>query len=263
MDRNELKNKLIEHLKKILEEGKEKTQFTNLYSLVTDSLPDLPANDRNKYFSLIREIISEWVSNGLLYPGTAGDPSSNLPWLTITEHGKQCIQEQNWLPYDPEGYLKELKKQIPLLDENTLTYVGESVMTYNRDLLLSSTVTLGVASENLILMLIESFIEAISDTSKKEQIEKKIQNKSLFKKYKIFLEEFKNYLDLLPKELSFDVEIYLEGIFNFIRLNRNQAGHPTGKLFSKKIVYCNLQIFSEYATRICALTEHFKKNKLK
>mgnify|MGYP001117037616 CR=1 FL=1 len=263
MNRNELRNRLIKHLKKVLEEGKEKTQFTNLYSLVTDSLPDLPANDQNKYFSLIREIISEWISNGLLYPGLAGDPSSNLPWLTITEYGKQCIQGQNWLPYDPEGYLKELKKQIPLLDENTLTYMGESVATYNRDLLLSSTVTLGVASENLILILIESFIESIPDALKKERIKRKTQDKSLFAKYKIFLKEFKNYLNLLPKKLSLNVEIYLEGVFNFIRLNRNQAGHPTGKLFSKKMIYSNLQIFSEYAAKICVLTEYFRKNELK
>ncbi len=61
----------------------------------------------------------------------------------------------------------------------------------------------------------------------------------------------------LSRELQKDWEIYLDGVFNFIRLNRNSAGHPTGKALNAKVVYANLQIFADYSEYIFRLIKHF------
>jgi hypothetical protein len=36
-------------------------------------------------------------------------------------------------------------------------------------------------------------------------------------------------------------------LYSLFPLNRNDAGHPTGKEMSTKVVYANLQIFADYA----------------
>jgi len=262
MEREEIKNKIIEYFK---QQGpppdnphkRPQIQMGNLYSLFRDSLQDVPSYQHDATYSIIREIIQEFINNGFLYPGLPGDQNSSYPWLSITEYGKEAFQQEDWLPYDPEGYTRALKEKVPNIDDITLAYIEESITAYNRRHLLSATLTLGVASENLMLLLIEAYVNWIKDTKRKAAFKKKIQDRFIYTQYKEFKLEFVNDIKNLPKELQGDWETYLDGVFNFIRLNRNSAGHPTGKKLNAKIVYANLQIFSEYASYIFSLIKHF------
>lgn len=175
----------------------------------------------------------------------------------MTNYGLECLMNDQWLPYDPEGYVKALKEKVPNIDDITLAYIGESIAAYNRRQLLSATLTLGVASENLMLLLIEAYLNWIKDKKRKATFKNKIKDRFIYTQYKEFKLEFVNDIKNLPKELQGDWETYLDGMFNFIRLNRNRAGHPTGKKLNAKIVYANLQIFSEYTSYIFSLIKHF------
>ena len=262
MEREEIKNKLIEYFK---QQGpppdnphkRPQIQMGNLYSLFRDSIQDVPNYQHDATYSIIREIIQEFINNGFLYPGLPADQNSGYPWLSITEYGKEAFQQEDWLPYDPEGYIKALKEKVPNIDNITLAYIGESITAYNRRHLLSATLTLGVASENLMLLLIENYLNWIKDTKRKAAFKKKIKDRFIYTQYKKFKLEFVNDIKNLPKELQGDWETYLDGVFNFIRLNRNSTGHPTGKKLNAKIVYANLQIFSEYTSYIFSLIKHF------
>lgn len=262
MEREEIKNRLIEYFKQQIPppdnpHKQPHIQMGNLYSLFADSLKDVPPYQHNETYSTIREIVQEFINNGFLYPGLPGDQNSGYPWLSITEYGKEAFRQEDWLPYDPEGYVKALKEKVSDIDDITLAYIGESVTAYNRRHLLSATLTLGVASENLMLLLIEAFLNWIKDNKRKVAFEKKIKDRFIYTQYKEFKLEFVNDIKNLPKELQGDWETYLDGVFNFVRLNRNSAGHPTGKKLNAKIVYANLQIFSEYTNYIFRLIKHF------
>jgi hypothetical protein len=201
------------------------------------------------------------INSGMLNPGAEGSvygSDSSYPWLTITEYGRTAIMSEVWLPYDPDGYLAELKKMVPEIDEVTLAYISESVASFNRRHLLSATITLGVASENLMLTLIEAYRDWIEDAGRKEKFERRIAGKWISTQYDEFKKEFASDIKSLPKELQSDQETYLDGIFNFVRLNRNGAGHPTGKAMSAKVVYADLQIFADYARYIFNLIGHLK-----
>lgn len=253
MDREEIRNKITDHFKQRILHSSNPTyriqiQMGGIYALFPGSQAEI--------LSTVREIVQEFINNGFLYPGIPEDQNSSYPWLTLTEYGKEVFAQEDWLPYDPEGYLKALKTKVPGIDDVTLTYIGESIATFNRRQLLSSTLTLGVASENLMLLLIESYLNWIKDPGRKGRLEKKIKDKFIYAQYREFKQEFINDVKSLPKEFQADWETYLDGIFNFIRLNRNSAGHPTGKKLSAKIIYANLQIFSEYASYIFALMKY-------
>jgi hypothetical protein len=205
---------------------------------------------QEELLGVVHEIVYEFMSTGLLYFGQPGDGNYSFPWITVSNYGKEAFLAEDWLPYDPDGYIKALKAKVPELDDVTLAYVAESVAAFNRRHLLAATITLGVASENIMLLLIEAYQNWIKDPKRKAVFQKKIADRWIAAQYGVFKQAFVSDVKALPKELQGDWETYLDGVFNFIRLNRNSAGHPTGKKLSAKVVYANLQIFAEYARYI-------------
>ncbi|MDO8632973.1 MAG: hypothetical protein Q7K38_00265 [Candidatus Wildermuthbacteria bacterium] len=262
MTREEIRNKIFGHFKQqidwIVKNPNQMQQFQmgQVYSLFPQGTE--PSWQHEKIHSVAREIVQELITAGYLYPGTSGDQNSGYPWLTITQYGREAFLKEDWLPYDPEGYLNELKTKISDIDDITLAYIGEAITAYNRRHLLSATLTIGVASENLMLLLIEAYADWLTG-ARKVSFKKKITDRFISTQYKEFKKEFVNDVKSLPKELQADWETYLDGVFNFIRLNRNDAGHPTGRQFDTKIVYANLQVFSEYAKFVVTLINHFRK----
>jgi|GEM_PF-1647168 len=265
MTREEIRNKIFEHLKQQVawtETNPNQTQqfqLSQIYGLFPLAAGE-PQWQHNKIEATAREIIQELENGGFIYEGQAGGlgDMSSYPWYTITEYGKEAILQEDWLPYDPEGYLTALKTKVPTIDDITIAYIGEAVAAYNRRHLLSATITLGVASENLMLLLIEAYTDWIPNTTRKASFQKKVVEKFISAQYKEFKKEFLNDLKSLPKEFQSDWETYLDGVFNFVRLNRNDAGHPTGRQFDAKMVYANLQVFAEYSQFIFKLIQHFK-----
>ncbi len=197
--------------------------------------------------------MQEFENSGFIYEGQGFHSDSSYPWYTITEYGQEAILKDDWLPYDPDGYLKALKTKVPDIDDITLAYIGEAVSAYNHRHLLSATLTIGVASENLMLLLIEAYANWIPDIGRKARFNKKIEGRFISKQYKEFKKEFLNDAVSFSGDIQANWETYLDGIFNFIRLNRNDAGHPSGKRFDVKVVYANLQVFSEYSQFISRL----------
>jgi len=263
MTREEIRNKIFEYFKQQIawiEKNPNQTQqfqMERVYSLFPPGTE--PHWQHEKIYSTVREIVQELITAGYLYPGTSNDFNSSYPWLTITEYGKEAFLKEDWLPYDPEGYLKALKTKISNIDDITLAYIGEAVTAYNRRHLLSATLTMGVASENLMLLLVEAYTGWITNATRKTNFQKKIEGRFISTQYKELKKEFVNDIKSLPKEFQADWETYLDGIFNFVRLNRNDAGHPTGKQFDTKVVYANLQVFAEYAQFIFKLIKHFNE----
>lgn len=133
------------------------------------------------------------------------------------------------------------------------------VATYNNGNLLSSTITLGTASENLILVLIDSFINWLQKNNKNTNLIIRIKNKGIYLKFEELKKEIKVHKRDIPSDLKQEIDTYLDTIFNFIRVNRNSAGHPTGKKLNSNAIYANLQIFGEYSVSIYKLMDFFSK----
>lgn len=262
MTREEIRNKIFNYLKQQVvwtqtnPNQTQQFQLSQVYALFP--VGSEPQWQHQKIDAIAREIVQELENAGFIYEGQAGGigDMSNYPWFTITEYGKEALLKEDWLPYDPEGYLRVLKNKVSMIDAVTLTYISEAVAAYNRRHLLSATITLGVASENLMLLLIESYTDWILDIKRKTSFQKKIGGRVISTQYKEFKKEFISDLKSFPKEFQTDWETYFDGVFNFVRLNRNDAGHPTGKQFDAKVVYANLQIFAEYAQFIFGLIKH-------
>ena len=209
MTREEIRNKIFEHLKQQVawtQTNPNQTQQFQLSQIYT-LFPMVQGEaqwQHHKIDAITREIIQELENGGFIYEGQAGGlgDMSSYPWYTITEYGKEAILQEDWSPYDPEGYLNALKAKIPVIDDVTLTYIGETVAAYNRRHLLSATLTIGVASENLMLLLIEAYTNWIPNATRKASFQNKVNGRFISTQYGEFKKEFVNDLKSLPVEFQ-------------------------------------------------------------
>ncbi len=269
MDREEVRQRIFAELKTQAEWKRENPnqvqqyQMGRIYSLFQGlGTPGegLPQWQVDKILSIAREIIQEYVTNGLLYIGIASDQNSGFPYISITEFGLEVFCGEDWLPYDPDGYLKELKARVPTIDTVAFGYVSEAIRTFPMRALLSSSLTLGVASEVIMLELIETYRDALQNDQRRADFESKVRDKYILSQYLEFKVELKKDVARLPKNLRLDWETHMDTFFNFIRINRNNVGHPTGPLVTAKVVFANLQIFSNYAGFVYQMVDYFKSN---
>lgn len=219
MDYEELRPLALEAIKQLSETGslqlidvinktdsvaRSKGFYANVHSwkygaTVTDHY--MPKKDREK----VRRIIWDFIFQGILLIGQSEfDPS--LPFLSITEHGKEVLESGQTLPYDPDGYLKNLKTDVPNLDPLIEMYISESLQAYLKGLVFSSAVMLGVASEKAFLLLLEAFTNALTNQPKKrkfQNLQESIKTKKKFDKLK---SEIMAIRRILPPELSEDLE---------------------------------------------------------
>lgn len=137
----------------------------------------------------------------------------------------------------------------------------ESIRTYNINQLLSSTITLGCASERALVILIETYEQTFIDNDAKSSFSKKVSGKFIKAQFDEFDKSFRSIMSSLPYELRENYTNTLTGVFQMIRYNRNNAGHPTGKSVEKETLFANLQVFIPYCKYIYDLIQYFKTNK--
>lgn len=203
------------------------------------------------------------LNNHIIAPGMYRN-SSMLPFFHVTEHGKVCVYAKDILPYDIDGYTKNLK-DIENISEWVEFYALEALRCYNASCYNAATAMLGLAAEQLIELVICEFSKLIGKTRYSYKTKKSIQLKegetlkeyfdnkikkeiTISKKYDVFsltFEGIKNIQD----ELKILDKSARDSFCAFLRLNRNEAAHPvevrkneteTLLLFVSFIKYCSL-----------------------
>ncbi|HAF27801.1 MAG TPA: hypothetical protein DCG75_02025 [Bacteroidales bacterium] len=207
----------------------------------------------------VREIVWDLIIQRVLTIGGYNNPE--WPFLSLTEYGLEVIESELPIPNDISGYLSRINSEISNLDKVILDYLEESIKTYNINQLLSSTITLGCASEKALLILIDTYGESFEDIEKGNAFKNKIDKKLIKAKFEIFNEDLKRNIQKIHSELKEDYQNTLTGIFEMIRRNRNEAGHPTGKKVDKEILFAHLQVFIPYCKYVYRLIDFFENNK--
>lgn len=213
--------------------------------------------------TLIHELVWTFILQGILVPGL-DDSNQGWPFLRLTDYGQRCVQDHQLLPHDPDGYLNDVRSAIPSADPVILEYLSEALQCYLRDLNRAASVMLGAASEKAVLLLIDSYVAAIADPTKRTQSKNQIEKaNSIFRKFEIFEKGFAQVKVGLPRHLTDNVDSLLRGIFDLIRNTRNDAGHPaSGIAISRDTNYSHLRLFVPYCKRIYELMGWFATHTL-
>lgn len=212
-----------------------------------------PLNEKAIGEAWLKLFLDGWIKTE---PGKVG----NSDWLNaehfkLTSYGrrqlKQIGEDKDYYPVflDPDGTISKLKSDIPNIDLIALDYFEEALWAIQKNLYLSAAVTMGCASECSILALIDAVVDYYnsSDPDLNNKFNRDNRIKPKFEVLKNTIRDKGLKKDLLDKfkpdkvkcddinRKFIDFETMLDMMFHIYRINRNDAGHPTGTEYDKDI----------------------------
>lgn len=221
--------------------------------------PDEDVND----WTTIQQIIHELYVEGIINPAQKMRPHTTgttnwlkFPFFHVTAYGEKVLENTEYQPHDQNGYLQKIKAEISTIDPVIIRYLEECLSCFRRNLLLSSAVMLGCASEKAVLLLIEAFGTTLQQTNK-EDYEKETNTFIIRRKYNALWSRLEPIAKSLPNNLGNNLESIIHNTFDIIRTTRNEAGHPSDNVIEKETVHANLLLFPIFCKRIYKLIDHF------
>lgn len=208
----------------------------------------------------IQEAIWSLVARGLAFIDFSQRAPENWT-LEPTKSGYAVLSDEAYNPDDPSGYLTRLYSDIPELDHVAAQYVEEALQTYFHDAHLASTVMLGVAAEAIVLDVGGSLANWLNNSTG-EDLKKKLANKRLayIKKFDEFRKCLLSNASRLPAKLSHNLDLQVSTVLDLLRVNRNDAGHPTGVKGDREETFVSIRVFARVASRLYAMKDYFDKN---
>lgn len=208
----------------------------------------------------VNEIVWDLVIERILTFGTkTGEPK--WPFLRLTDHGKSFISSGEPLFYDPEEYIDNLLKIVPNLDSVISQYALESLRCFRQNLMFASAVMIGAAAERGILLLIEAVRDSEKDTKKRKNLTSLIERPNI---PKIF-EAIRNTINFqiaqkpIPYKVHEGITEHLLSLYEMIRVQRNDAVHPTHANVSREKGFLSIQAFPVAIESLYRLREWFLK----
>jgi hypothetical protein len=210
-------------------------------------------------------VVWDLIVEGVVRPG-GDERQMSLPAIHVTPHGREALKGTA-TPFDPDGYMNEIRTKIPNADPIIVRYVAESAETLRRNCLLSSTVTLGCASEKAFLMVVDAYSDALNPTDQAKFDADIRKARTIKQQHAAFKNWYDNKLRAQLKTGKADndwltaLDDCLLFVFSYFRDVRNDAGHPTGAAFGRERVHSHLVIFPYYLRVFYDLIEWLGVNK--
>jgi len=223
-----------------------------------------PPRDERAFITSALDAFWSLVVEGLVAPGSEkGDPG--LPHFHVTEHGRRVFAEPDYQPHDPVEYLRQLGANVPTPDPTVLAYLKESLHCYARRLMVASTMMLGIAAERVFLLVCESLLASLKDPGEQAAFQKILERNPMKPKLDWVTDKFRQIqTPRRPPDLPEDVEIKIPGIYNLIRYQRNELGHPreAPPTVTKDDAYGYLRLFPSYYATAEKVREFLAENKV-
>lgn len=169
------------------------------------------------------------------------------------------------LPFEIERFPDLLVEKIPEIDPIIVRFVREAIISFKANSLLGCAFLLGGASEKAILLLIEKYTNAIEDDDQRTKFTNRVSGKFISKSFDEFKRSYKSSKNK-PEGYGWsnDLEVKIEGIFQFCRICRNETGHPhLPPNLDKGVLLANMGQFVKYIEDLYSLIRFYEQNKVK
>jgi len=202
---------------------------------------------RRPLLFLAQEVFVQLFVEGILAPGSDSN-NLNLPWFHITRHGREVLASSEPQPYDPTGYLARLRERVASPDPTVIAYLAESLETFRKSNLVASAVMLGIAAERVFLLLCGALAAALANPGEKTAFTKLLDRFPMKPKLDWVQNKIQQIQKQAPAGFPENAGIMLVAIYDLMRCQRNELGHPRGKPpnMNRQDAFVNLQIFPRY-----------------
>ena len=205
-------------------------------------------DDQQILENCVLEVFWQLAIEGIIAPGSGNQ--GGFPWFRVTQYGRIVLREHEYVPHDRGGYLQLLHQRISQPDATVVAYLAESLDTFSRGSLVSSTLTVGVAAERVFDLLCESLAASLSSSREQKQLADLRARRSLMKQVDWVHAKLRAIQDHRPRYDAFpeNTAVMVTAIYDMIRLQRNELGHPREQPPQQRRgdVQANLLIFPRY-----------------
>lgn len=258
-DYSVLRTYLLEHIRGGISDPHAQLAVGTLRQFLQDKGITLDAND----LRTVQQIIHEFYIEGIIIPGPKILPNTvgqshflRFPFYQLTQYGERVLENPEYQPHDPAGYLAKIQSEIDTIDPVIIRYLDECLSCYRHNLMLSAAVMLGCAAEKAILLLIDAFGSTLQGANKTD-FERETNTFVISRKYRALWSRLEPMAGTLPDNLRDQLGNIIDRTFDIIRTTRNEAGHPSGNIIEKETVHANLLLFPIFCKRIYGLMQHF------
>jgi hypothetical protein len=184
----------------------------------------------------IRECVWGLVIQGIVVPGSSNDDTyqSNFPWMQVTEWGKVCLENGEYVPYDTGLFLSRIKNEIPNLDEIVVLYLKEALNSFRAGIYLAVAVMTGVASERILIVLRDAIGLAIKENDRHKKLVEATENQTAKRIYEEISKKIGPIRKQLPAGLQDSIGTELEGIFQEVRRTVMMRATQQAELLKEK-----------------------------
>lgn len=144
----------------------------------------------------------------------------------------------------------------------TVLYTEEALGTFRAGNHLASAVMIGVAAESVLLRLVDAVHAALKTPERQGKFEKDTKGMKAKKQHDEVLKRLTSPAAPLPAELESVLTQHIDAIYDLIRRNRNDAGHPTGNRMERDETQALLLLFPPYCKTVHNLIEWLAKNQI-
>lgn len=198
----------------------------------------------------------------VLVQGSESKLKTSLTAAKATIDSEESLVEL--LPFEIERFPTLLVESIPNIDPVIVRFVREAITSVKAGSMLGCAFLLGGASEKAILLLIDTYMNAIEDQTLREKFQSRTSGKFISRAFEAFEQSFKSSHNK-PKDFGWsnDLDIKIGQIFQFCRICRNEAGHPhLPPNLDKGILIANMGQFVKYVADLYQLIGFYSTNKV-
>jgi hypothetical protein len=217
---------------------------------------------------LLRAMRVYWqlVGEGIIHPGRLVMVAPNIsgldkaqfsaPYFSVTRYGTEVLNSPAYEPHYPTSYMAELLQSAAESDDTVTAYMQEAVDSFRRGSLAASMVMLGVAAERVFVLVSEAVLAALDNADEKKRFIKVMAGLSMKPK----LDWISHKFQVARKTLPDGSELMVLGVYNLVRLQRNELGHPQGSppRVSRIDARAFLQMFPPFFTKAQELRAHLR-----
>lgn len=224
----------------------------------TYNFSDLQVPHDLKY--AVVEIFCHLEHRGFILPEPQSFPLSfNRGKYWRTARGTAWANGAVPLPEDVAGYLRHLSSLVPSIDAVIRQYIEEGLGSFARGSFFSAAVMIGAASEKEVYLLAGSLVAALKDLPAQAKLTKQITTgRSLY----ALLDMIRKHIERCTRlRGEFDgASTHLSSLFEAIRVQRNDAVHPSTGAVDEDSVRLSYEAFPHAIEKAEALRAWFDKH---
>lgn len=199
---------------------------------------------------LVRDVFWDLFRQGAITLGM-NNANPGWPFFRISHFGRRTLASQSpWRFHDTSTYLAMVRREVPDISDQAITYLDEAVGAFYAECLLASSVMLGVAAEAEFLRLLDV---AVARPTVGSRFTSAAGERFIRQKITRFLPALSAIASNLDRQATEDLDTNFAPIQSVLRIARNDAGHPSSAAPQRESVYVNLQLFVPFARQLMRL----------